>query len=146
MDRKELLKRYFAQDGYVKLLGIEIAELTEDRAVVRLNVGQEHLNGNGTVQGGMLYTVADFAFALLANYLHPITVTQVGQVTYLKASSAKAIVATATETVRVGKNTVSEVMVCDEQGEVLCICHFNGFIKEVSWDDFEEKIVGKVEV
>ena len=110
MDKKELLSRYFSHDGYVKLLGIEIAEITEEKAVVRVEIKPEHLNGNGFVQGGMLYTLADFAFAVLSNYIHPMTVTQGGQINYLRAVQGAVITATATETARAGRNTVSQVV------------------------------------
>lgn len=143
MNKKELLSRYFSHDGYVKLSGIEIVEITEEKAVVRAEIKPEHLNGNGFVQGGMLYTLADFAFAALSNYIHPMTVTQGGQITYLRAAQGAVITATATETARAGRNTVSEVVLRDDKDTVVCICHFNGFVKDVSWEEFEEMIKAK---
>ena len=142
MKKEEILKKYFAKDGYVKLSGIEIAEITEEKAVVCAKVQPHHLNGNGFVQGGMLYTLADFAFAVLSNYLHPMTVTQGGQITYLRPAKTELLTATATETARAGHNTVSEVVIQDDAGTVMCICHFNGFVKDVTWEDFE-KIVNQ---
>ncbi|MBR2623369.1 MAG: PaaI family thioesterase [Clostridia bacterium] len=142
MTKEELLKNYFAKDGYVKLSGIEIAEITEEKAVVCAKVNPDHLNGNGFVQGGMLYTLADFAFAVLSNYLHPMTVTQCGQITYLRPAKTDFLTATARETARAGHNTVSEVLVQDASGAVVCICHFNGFVKDVTWEDFD-KIVNQ---
>ena len=143
MDKKELLLQYFSHDGYVKLSGIEIEEITEEKAVVSAKIKPEHLNGNGFVQGGMLYTLADFAFAVLSNYLHPMTVTQGGQIHYLRAAQGSTITATATETARAGRNTVSEVTLRDDKGTVVCICHFNGFVKDVTWEEFETIITAK---
>ena len=140
MEKLELLQRYFDGDGYVKLSGIEIEQVTEEKAVVCAKIGLQHLNGNGFVQGGMLYTLADFAFAVLSNYLHPMTVTQGGQISYLRAAKTKTVKAVATETARAGHNTVSEVLIYDDQDTVICICHFNGFVKDVPWDEFEKKI------
>ena len=108
--------------------------------MIYAEIGPQHLNGNGFVQGGMLYTVADFAFAVLSNYLHPMTVTQGGQISYLRAAQTKKLTAVATETARAGHNTVSEVILYDDQGTAVCICHFNGFVKDVSWEDFESKL------
>ena len=138
MTKEELLKKYFDKDGYIKLSGIEITEMTEEKAVVCAKIEPHHLNGNGFVQGGMLYTVADFAFAVLSNYLHPMTVTQGGQITYLRPVKTNVLTATATETARAGRNTVSEVTLTDDAGTVMCICHFNGFVKDVTWDEFEK--------
>ena len=138
MKKEDVLKKYFAKDGYVKLSGIEIAEITDEKAVVSAKIQPDHLNGNGFVQGGMLYTMADFAFAVLSNHLHPMTVTQCGQITYLRPAKAERLTATATETARAGHNTVSEVVVQDDKGTVVCTCHFNGFVKDVTWEDFEK--------
>ena len=84
MTNEEYTRRFFEDDGFVKLLGIQTMELTEEKAVVRAEVKREHLNANGSAQGGMLYSVADFAFALLANHAHPMTVTQGGEIRYVR--------------------------------------------------------------
>ncbi len=128
----EQTKKFFEGDGFVKLAGIEIVSLDEKKAVVRAKVDDNHRNANGAVQGGMLYTLADFAFAVLGNHLHPITVTQVGQISYVKAAYTNEVTATATETIRVGKTTVSQVVITDEQGQTVCVCTFNGFVKEIA--------------
>ncbi len=139
MNDLELTKRIFEDDGFVKLAGVEIVELTEEKAVVAANISAEHLNANGSVQGGMLYTVADFAFAVLGNYKHPMTVTQVGQISYIKAAFTNRITATATERVRAGHNTVCEVAIEDDKGQVVCICTFNGFVKDIDKQILKEK-------
>ena len=125
------MQRFFEKDGYVKLSGIEIVEVTKEKAVVRAKIGAEHVNVAGAVQGGMLYTVADFAFAVLGNYLHPTTVTQGGHISYIRAARTSEITATATETVRVGHNCVSEVIIRNDKDEIVCVCSFNGFVKEI---------------
>lgn len=129
MDRVEQMKKFFALDRFVAGAGVEIVEIDETHATVRAKIEDRHLNADGVVQGGMLYTAADFAFAVLANFLHPVTVTQCGSITYLAAAVTDEITATATETARNGHNTVSEVIVKDGAGKTVCICHFNGFIK-----------------
>lgn len=123
------MKKFFALDRFVAGAGVEIVEIDETHATVRAKIEDRHLNADGVVQGGMLYTAADFAFAVLANFLHPVTVTQCGSITYLAAAVTDEITATATETARNGHNTVSEVIVKDGAGNTVCICHFNGFIK-----------------
>ncbi len=127
----EWLKNFFEKDGFVKLAGIEIVEATEEKAVVRAKISDEHRNAGGAVQGGMLYTLADFAFAVLANYLHPVTVTQVGQISYVKAAMTDEVTATAVEKIRSGHTTVSEVTIRDGAGQVVCVCNFNGFVKDI---------------
>lgn len=135
----ELLKRFFEDDGFVKLSGIEITEVTDEKAVVKAKIGDAHRNANGAVQGGMLYTLADFAFAVLGNHLHPVTVTQVGQISYVKAAYTDEVTATAREKIRSGHTTVSEVEIKDDKGQVVCVCTFNGFVKDVDKEALKEK-------
>lgn len=71
MTKEKCTRRFFEEDEFVKRMGAEIIELNEEKAVVKALVGADCLNANGSAQGGMLYTAADFAFAVHANYLHP---------------------------------------------------------------------------
>ena len=139
MTKEELTRKMFEKDAYVKLSGIEIVEITDESATVRAKIQAEHLNANGAVQGGMLYTLADFAFAVHANHLHPMTVTQGGHISYIRAAITDEVTATAVERVRSGHNTVSEVVVRNSAGETVCICTFNGFVKDVAREELEKK-------
>ena len=139
IDEIKAMKNFFKNDKFVELAGIEITEITEKQAVVSAEIKAEHLNANGCVQGGMLYTLADFAFAVLGNFLHPITVTQCGHINYLRPAFTNKIVATAKETERAGKNTLCEVVIRDDSGKTVCICNFNGFIKETDRQELLEK-------
>ena len=135
----ELIKRIFDHDGFVKLSGAEILSVDEKQAVVAAKITDQHRNANGAVQGGMLYTLADFAFAVLQNALHPVTVTQCGNITYVRPAVTNYVTATAVEKVRAGHNTVCEVIIKDEQDEIVCVCSFNGFVKEIPASVLQEK-------
>ncbi len=136
----DALKKFFKADKFVEDAGIEILSVDEKRAVVGANITQKHLNANGCVQGGMLYTIADFAFAVLGNYLHPSTVTQTGQISYLRPAFTTRVTATAVEIERAGHTTISEVTIRGDKEEIFCVCHFNGFVKDVAKEEFIKKI------
>ncbi len=128
-EKENSLRKFFEGDKFVKLAGIKIQSVDETRAVISAEIKDEHLNANGFVQGGMLYTLADFAFAVLGNFLHTQAVTQGGHVQYLRPAKTSYITATATEIEHVGHNTVSQVIVRDDKDQIVCVCHFNGFVK-----------------
>ncbi len=130
MTNVEKAVAFFEKDGFAKLAGLEIISVDESKAVVKAKITDEHRNACGAVQGGMLYAIADLAFAVLGNHLHPVTVTQVGQISYVKAAYTEEITATATETVRAGHTTISQVVITDDKGQIVCTCTFNGFVKE----------------
>ena len=135
----EIMRTFFTEDKFVALAGIEIEEVSMEKAVVSAVIEPRHLNANGFVQGGMLYTLADFAFAVLGNYSHPITVTQGGHISYLRPGTGKKVTATAVEKERAGHTTVCEVTVKGEDGKTICVCSFNGFVKDVDRDEFMKK-------
>lgn len=134
---KEKLQEFFKDDGFVKLSGIELVSVDETQAIAQAKITREHLNANGCVQGGMLYTLGDFAFAAIANYLHPATVTQGGQISYIRAAYTSTITAKAREIVRSGHNCVCEVEIYNDKNEIVCVCTFNGFIKEIPQQDWK---------
>lgn len=139
MTNEELTRRFFEDDRFVKLVKAEIVTLSAEKTVVRAPISENCLNANDCVQGGMLYTVADFAFAVHSNYLHPMTVTQGGRIAYIRAARTAYITAVAKETVRSGHNNISEVIVYDDKDEIVCVCNFNGFIKDADRDALKEK-------
>ena len=139
LNELQTMKNFFKEDKFARLAGLEIEEITPVKAVVSVQIQPEHLNANGSVQGGLLYTLADFTFAVLGNFLHPITVTQSGHIEYLRAASGRRLVATAKETERAGKNTVCEVVIRGEDGQIVCVCGFRGFIKETDRNELMKK-------
>lgn len=130
MMKEELTRQFFENDQFAKTLEIEIRSIDNQSSEVGVSVKKEYLNANGCVQGGMLYTVADFAFAVLTNYLHPMTVTQGGHIQYLRPAYTQKIKAVAKETARNGHNCVGEVILYGDAEEILCVCNFTGFVKE----------------
>lgn len=139
MTREECVLRFFEKDEFVKRIDAEVLALDGEKAVIKARVGADCLNANGCAQGGMLYTTADFAFAVHANYLHPKTVTLGGQIQYVRAVKPPYVTATAREITRSGHNTVSEVVLRDAEENIVCVCTFNGFVKDVDWEEFAEK-------
>lgn len=126
----EDMKEYFKKDRFVINSGIEIIEANEEYAVCKADISEKHLNTIDMVQGGMLFTISDFAFAVISNYLHPGTISQIGFISFINACvDAKYITATARELSTSRRNCVGEVIVKDDQGKIICISQFNGFIR-----------------
>ena len=44
---------------FADLIGFSVSERTAERCVTELNLEEKHLNPNGVVHGGVLYTLAD---------------------------------------------------------------------------------------
>ncbi|MDA3799665.1 MAG: hotdog fold thioesterase [Kiritimatiellae bacterium] len=54
-------------DRLVELLGIEILDENEQFPSCQLKVCKKHLNGVDYTQGGAIFTLADYAFAIASN-------------------------------------------------------------------------------
>ena len=52
-----------SEQGFRELVGAELSEAGDGRAVVRLRAGERHLNPGGTVHGGAISTLVDISMA-----------------------------------------------------------------------------------
>jgi uncharacterized protein (TIGR00369 family) len=50
-------------EGFRELIGTELSSAEEGHAVVSLRAEERHLNPNGTVHGGVVYTLVDVSMA-----------------------------------------------------------------------------------
>ena len=107
--------------GFRELVGIELSEAEEGRAVVSMRPGDRHLNPAGTVHGGAISTLVDVAMAEALNTTladeaeRPVTVEM--KVNYMAPGKPGVIVSTAR--VRKGgkRMTVVEAEVVQEEDE-----------------------------
>lgn len=58
-------------DHASKWMGIEVLALGDGHATIRMTLRQEMLNGFGMAHGGMIFALADSAFALACNPVNP---------------------------------------------------------------------------
>lgn len=124
------LRKFFEKDRYIIRNGIEIVEINEKFAVCSVDVNDNHLNANNVVQGGMIYTIADFTFAVLSNYLCDIyAVSQSATISFLRPAACKKLFARSEELSATAHNCVHKVTVYDENDSVIAIAQINGFIK-----------------
>lgn len=130
------LKRVFTQDRFAKFNNIEITEVNENYSVCTAIINEKHLNANDIVHGGLLFTIADFAFGVFCNAIHPITVTQSATITYINPCvNTKYVTATAKQLAHERHNCICEVIVSDDKGRTLCVAQINGFIKAEATPD-----------
>ena len=66
-DSVESAREFFYKDKYAVMTGVTLDELTEDEAICSLEITDDHRNAYGGVMGGVMFTLADFAFAVLSN-------------------------------------------------------------------------------
>ena len=62
-----IAQQMMAGDAFSQWLGIEMVEIREGYAQMRMTVRDEMLNGHGVMHGGISFSLADSAFAFASN-------------------------------------------------------------------------------
>jgi len=109
-------QEYFSGDRFATENGMVLTELGEDCATCELTLSQRHKNANGGIMGGVMFTLADFAFAVCVNQIHRPTVAQQVSINYLNAPKGTRLIARA-ECRKSGRSSVVAVVnVSDDTG------------------------------
>ena len=118
------IKDYFKTDQFAARNNIELLEAGNGCAKAKMTLQPHHWNGLGTVHGGALFTLADFAFAAACNSHGTVAVAIDANITFMKAISAGTLFAAAREVSKNFKLGSYAVEVRNEQGEL--IAQFQG--------------------
>ncbi|MBP3754622.1 MAG: PaaI family thioesterase [Lachnospiraceae bacterium] len=118
---------YFKNDKFTYNSGMVLEDLGEDFSLCSMELGEGHLNANGGIMGGVIFTLADLAFAALSNNIHRPTVAQQVSINYLAAPKGKTLKARA-ELIKSGRSsTIIQVKVTDETGREIALFTGTGF-------------------
>lgn len=117
MDDREALERFVAADAFARHLGVEVDECGDGRARARLTLRPEHLNSAGTVHGGVVFSLADAAFAAASNSHGTLALAIEASISYFRAVREGVLVAEAREVARSARLATYVVEVRDGAGE-----------------------------
>lgn len=128
-DATELARRcadaMWNEDAASQRLGMRVDAVAPGSASVSMRVTDRMINGHGLCHGGLIFTLADTAFAFACNTYNQRTVAQQGAITFLApARHGDVLTASAREQARVGRNGVYDVRVTNQDGAV--IAEFRG--------------------
>lgn len=89
------VRALFAKDRFASLAGCMIEQAGKGRAVCTMPLEERHLNAQGGVMGGAIFTLADFALAVAVNVGQPGTVAVENSIRYLAAPKGSKLIAEA---------------------------------------------------
>ena len=121
VSRLERIKKFFENDRFAMGIGIEILEVSLGQAKAKLEVKDCHLNGVNTVQGGAIFTLADFTFAMAANSYGTVAMAINVNISYMKAISSGTLFAEAREVAVNPKLGTYTVDITNEQGDLIAV-------------------------
>jgi len=118
------------REGTGPAWGIVIDEAREGYARIRMKLRADMLNGHRIGHGGMIFALADSAFAYACNSRNENTVAQNASISFLSpAQDGEVLIAEARETSRAGRSGVYQVSVRTEDGRV--IAEFTGLSRTI---------------
>ena len=115
-DTLENAREFFYKDKFAVNTGITLDEITDDVAICSLDIRDDHRNAYGGVMGGVIFTLADFAFAVLSNQIHQLTVAQQVDIHYLSAPKGDKLIAKATCRKSGKTSSIVNVDISDDTG------------------------------
>jgi acyl-CoA thioesterase len=115
----------FSRDRASQALGMRIASVGPGRAELTMTVRSDMVNGHAICHGGLVFTLADSAFAFACNSYNFNTVANGCTIEFLApAHEGDVLTAVAHERSQVGRNGVYDVEVRNQAGTT--IAHFRG--------------------
>jgi acyl-CoA thioesterase len=122
---RDAVQSLYAGDLAAQALGIEILEVYPGRVRLAMTVRPDMLNGHRTCHGGIIFALADTAFAFACNSHGQAMVAAGASIEFLApAVGGERLIATASETSRSGRHGIYDVAVTRSSGESLA--HFRG--------------------
>lgn len=114
------VKERFGKDVFAtETTGIEIVDVGECYAKCMLYLKPKHLNAMGAVMGGVIYTLADFAFAVAANNNALEMVSISGDIKFLTSTYGNVLYAEAKCLKKGRRNSFFDIDVTDCKGRLV---------------------------
>lgn len=134
MDANELANRVarqmLADEGTGPAWGIAIEEARAGYARLSMKVRADMLNGHRIVHGGMVFALADTAFAYVCNGRNEKTVAAQASIVFLdSAKEGETLIAEAEEGAAAGRSGVTRVSVHTADGRA--IAEFTGYSRTI---------------
>ena len=123
-------ERMWANDRASREMGLELGAVAPGQAHVHLSVTPKMLNGHGVCHGGLIFAMADTAFAFACNSLNRQAVAMHCSISFIEKVSAGArLTAHAVQRASYGRNGIFDVTVTDDQG--VKVAEFRGHSRTI---------------
>ena len=127
----EWAREVFAGDHFAfETTGIEVEETRLHYSRLSIPLAEKHRNAMNQVQGGVIFTLADFAFTLAAAYERPITVTLTSNISYMSRVKGQRLIAEANCLREGGHTCYYLIAVTDELGTKVAEVMITGYIMD----------------
>jgi acyl-CoA thioesterase len=131
----------WAKDRASPWMGLRLGPVSEGHASLSLTVQEHHCNGHGICHGGVIFTLADSAFAFACNSRNQNTVAQNNMITFIApADLDDVLTAEAREISLAGRSGIYDVRVHNQNGTL--IAEMRGLSRAIKGQLFDETVEG----
>ena len=123
----EEARSFFTRDRFATVNGMHLDVLTDEECVCSVELTDDHRNAVGGVMGGVIYTLADFAFAAASNNDHRGTVGLDCSIHYLSGTKGTRLTASAVCEKSGRTTSVYRVTVRDDLGKEIALFIGTGY-------------------
>jgi acyl-CoA thioesterase len=124
---ESVVARMLDGDAFTRALGMELLAIAPQRAVVRLTVRADMVNGFGICHGGVTFALADSALAFASNSHGSVTVSIENSIGYAAAAHVGDVLTATAESESAGRRvSFYRVPVTNQRGEA--VAHFRGTV------------------
>jgi|SRR5437868_8615038 len=114
---EEAANAMYEQDRASRSLGMKLVEIRPGYACLKMKVREDMVNGHNLCHGGLIFTLADSAFAFACNSYNIVTVASGGSIDFLLPGSlGDELTAIAQEQSRSRRTGVYDVAVTNQSG------------------------------
>ncbi len=130
MDRDQLARAcadaMLAGDEAVSALGMQVVDMSEGRAVMAMTVREDMINGHDVCHGGLIFSLADSAFAYACNSQNFNTVAAGARVEFLAPCHfGDCLTAVAQQMSQGGRTGVYDVVVTNQHNKTVALFRGN---------------------
>jgi acyl-CoA thioesterase len=125
----------YAKDVAAQALGITLTHIAPGQASMQMQVRADMLNGHGICHGGLIFTLADTAFAYACNSYNKVAVAAGCNIEFLKPGQAgDTLSAIAKEQALQGRHGIYDITVHNSAAEIIAV--FRGKSTQISGNVF----------
>ncbi|KUO75859.1 MAG: thioesterase [Desulfosporosinus sp. BRH_c37] len=117
---------YFEKDRFAASVGIKLVDVKPGYAKAKMEITDRHLNAVDIVQGGVIFTLADFAFEAASNAYGQVAVGINANISFFLPPKGKILIAEAKEITASKKIASYNVDIFNEDKEI--IARFTGMV------------------
>lgn len=110
------------RDRTAQSLGMQLAQIGPGHAILNMRIREDMVNGHHICHGGMIFTLADTAFAYACNSYNQVTVASACQIDFIAPAREHEILeAEAIERSATGKTGVYDVTIRTNEGRIVAL-------------------------